>query len=128
MKKMIHIGTAAALGLFAFSGIALADTSNSSFSLNVPGGNRYVETGYSQTKTTSGANGSITISTGSQACDARMVDAQGNAGAWVRQIKAKSTSSLPGHYKQVKGDKMKMGISSNWNATQQSKTGSWRSN
>ena len=40
----------------------------------------------------------------------------------------KDTAGLPGNSNQLKGDKMKLTISSNWNATTDSKNGSWKSN
>ncbi|MFB8709450.1 CagC family type IV secretion system protein [Enterococcus gallinarum] len=39
-----------------------------------------------------------------------------------------SNEGLPGHSSQLKGDRMYLNLSSNWNATDDSKTGSWRSN
>lgn len=127
MKKISKVILSAAL-LLTIPTVTYAATSYSTFSLTLPGGNRTASTGLGQTKATSGANGNIIVSTSKQKFDARQVDEQGNAGSWRRQISAGSNEGLPGHSSQLKGDRMYLNLSSNWNATDDSKTGSWRSN
>jgi len=127
MKKFTKLVLSTAL-LLIIPTVSYAATSYSSFSLTLPGGDGSVSTGLGQTKATSGANGNINVTTSKQKFDARQVDEQGNAGDWRRQISAGSSAGLPGHSSQLKGDKMKLTLSSNWNATSDSKTGTWRSN
>ena len=100
----------------------------SAFSLSLPGLNQSVSTGLGQSKATSGANGQILVTVSKQKFDARQTDEQGNSGDWRKQISKGDTAGLPGNSNQLKGDKMKLTISSNWNATTDSKNGSWKSN
>ena len=127
MKKLMKVALSG-ITLLTVPSVKYAATYLSAFSLSLPGLNQSVSTGLGQSKATSGANGQILVTVSKQKFDARQTDEQGNSGDWRKQISKGDTAGLPGNSNQLKGDKMKLTISSNWNATTDSKNGSWKSN
>lgn|GEM_PF-2441871 len=130
MKAKIG-GTVLALTIMATSMNVFAGTTYSGFSFNLPGFNGSKTTA-NQTKTTTGASGDIkNYKSGAKAnVDARMIDADGDAGPWTRNLNQNSsTYSLDGRSNQKAGEKIAAEFSSDITTTVGVDiSGDWRSN
>ncbi len=130
MKKKSVAAFILGIGLIASTANVMAGTNYVYNTETVGSFNGYAYTPYDHTKTTSGANGylrSWTVGVGYEV-DVRMVDAQGTAGDWRRNVRSGTIGSLDGHQNHLKGDKMRLQFSNNINTPVHVEvTGEWRS-
>jgi hypothetical protein len=108
-----------------------AGTTYSNYSTTVGAFNGSGYTGYSQTKTSSGANGYIKSSTvgGNYVVDVRMQDAQGNSGDWLRNLGDNDDRAIDGHINHIKGDDMRLHFSNDFDTSVNVQvSGQWKSN
>ncbi|MFJ1628303.1 hypothetical protein ACEN4P_11120 [Marinilactibacillus psychrotolerans] len=125
MKNVIRVFLVGILFFALVPVTAQAATYFSDFDLTIPALNGYVSTGYVQKKSHSGSTGQIIVEkAGSQVFDARMEDKGGQRGAWTRQI-GKGGALLAGHSQHYQNEMIRLGLSSNWNASRQSVSGKW---
>lgn len=133
MRKEIFTKNLVLTGVIAIAGSISAyagTTPYSAYDLTVPRLNQSAYTGYTQTKTVRGATGNIDSWTvgGNYTVDVRMLDAQGNAGAWARNVGDNTNKVLGGHNNHLKGDSMRAQFSSDLSTTVNvSIDGAWRS-
>lgn len=112
------------------SSMVYAGTSYSSYNTTVGRFNGSGYTGY-QTKTTSGANGNLRSKSvgGSYVVDARMIESNGTAASWRRNITDNKNYALDGHYSHKKGDRVRVQFSNDLTTPVNVQvTGSWKSN
>lgn len=127
MKNVIRVFLVGILFFALVPVTAQAAMHYSNFDLYLPGLNGYASTGYVQKKAESGATGEIIVdkkSSSQHVFDARMEDKGGQKGAWTRQI-GSGSALLKGHSQHFRNEKIKLGLSSNWNAVGQYYSGKW---
>lgn len=108
----------------------IAGTSYEAYSTTVPAFNGSGYTAY-QTKTTTGTPANLKSDSvgGSYVVDVRMIDIDGNAGDWTRDVTDNQTYLVDGATSHTSGDSVRLQFSNDWNTPVSVQVeGEWRSN
>jgi len=129
MKKTKLVTILLALLVLGSTTVAAGNLfSNYSTTVGSFNGNGY--TGY-QDKATDGANGELRSTTvgGDYVVDARMIESNGTAGSWTRNVDDNRDYALDGHVNHLVDDSVRIQFSNDWNTPVNVQvSGRWRSN